>query len=111
MAAHQLLHHLLTADEWTRARKLGAIVPGSPATEPFVHCSTAAQVRETVRRRYPSASGLLVADIAVSRLTHEVRWEGSGGHGVFPHVYGPIPLVAITRVLPWPIWNADRRMP
>ena len=110
-APHHLLHHLLTGDEWARAAERGAIVPASLTTEGSVHCSTAAQLAATVRRYHPSTSGLLVADIAMSRLTHEVRWETSGGHGVFPHVYGPIPITAVTRVIPWPLWKAGRHMP
>jgi uncharacterized protein (DUF952 family) len=65
--------------------------------EGFIHCSRPDQVLEVANRFYAGAVGLVLLWIDPLKLTSEIRWEAADGD-VFPHVYGPLNLDAITWV-------------
>ena len=91
----ETIFHIITNDEWRLHEIAGMIDPPSLQTDGFVHCSTEAQVPVTIGRYYPDCQDLRVVQIAVSRLTSELRWEESHPGEFFPHVFGPIPITAI----------------
>ena len=69
-------------------------------TEGFIHCSTQRQVAATATRYFPGATDLVVLCVDVSLLRHDVRYEDTSGHGqLFPHIYGPLELVAVRSVV------------
>jgi uncharacterized protein (DUF952 family) len=64
----------------------------------FIHCSTREQVLDTAERYYHARTGLVLLEIEDSRLTAPLRYEVSTGGRLFPHLYGPLNRVAVTRV-------------
>lgn len=66
----------------------------------FIHFSTAEQVAETAARHYAGVSDLLLLAVSTDRLGDLLRWEPSRGGALFPHLYGPMPLDAVTRIAP-----------
>ncbi len=93
--------HLTSLADWAEARRVGALLPASLASEGFVHCSTASQVRATAGRYLRGRTDLLLLTIRVARLSVELRYERSASTGEdFPHVYGPIPVAAVVAVEP-----------
>jgi uncharacterized protein (DUF952 family) len=97
------IYHMLPAAEWMAQDPAQPLVADSLATEGFIHFSGELEILPTVANRfYASIPGdyvVLVVDPA--RLNAEVRWEPSGGH-LFPHLYGPLNLDAVTQILPFP---------
>ncbi len=108
--------HITTRDAWVDAQKAGNYVAVSLATEGFIHCSTSTQVLSVAEKFYKGQSGLVLLVIDPARLTADVKWEApSDGAppagktpapppGVdhaeqFPHIYGPINLDAVVKVL------------
>lgn len=89
------LYHLVTGEDWRRDTANGRYSPPSLAREGFIHLSQATQVPGTAARWYAAAQDLWLLVLDVQRLEAEVRWEDSYGHGVFPHLYGAIPLETI----------------
>jgi uncharacterized protein (DUF952 family) len=83
---------------WEDARAAGVYAPASLKDEGFVHLSTAAQVHATIRRHYAGRVGLVLLSIEPELLTAELRWEEGEPGEQFPHLYGPIPLDAVTDV-------------
>jgi len=102
------LYHITTREAWIAATRNGAYSAPSLASEGFIHCSTSAQVPTVARRFYGGQSGLVLLAIDPTRLKAALKWEmaadgtipaGVSGPGRFPHVYGPINLEAVVRVL------------
>jgi uncharacterized protein (DUF952 family) len=72
-------------------------------TEGFIHCSTQAQVPGVGERYYRSMLGLVVLCIETDRLKVDLRFEDSHHNGeLFPHIYGPLALEAVAKVVPLP---------
>lgn len=99
--------HLIGADDWAAAQRVGAIAPASLAEEGFVHCCTEAQLLGVVSRYYADRTDLVALTIDPEALgTAELKWEapahpdGSPNTEAeeslrYPHVYGPIPVAAV----------------
>lgn len=91
------LFHLTTAAAWRVAQQARLYRADSLLTEGFIHLSTAAQWPRTARRFYSGQAGLLLLTLEASRLGAPVRFEEAHGEA-FPHLYGPLPLGAVTRI-------------
>lgn len=96
----ELLYHVVPADEWDAARLAGRYAPVSLETEGFIHLSTAHQVEGTIDRYYRGVAGLVLLEIDAGRLMAEVRYEQPRPGEWFPHLYGPLDLDAVVRVIP-----------
>lgn len=92
------LLHVTTPAEWESARAAGHVTPPSLETEGFVHCSTRGQLAGTLARHFRGAGPLQVLVLDPDRLGAELRWEESRPGGVFPHLYGPLPVDAVVAV-------------
>lgn len=88
---------LVDRDAWEQARAQGAF-DGSAVdhADGYIHMSTAAQLAETARRHYAGRSGLVLLTVDTAALGEALRWEQSRGGDLFPHLYGPLPLAAVT---------------
>jgi uncharacterized protein (DUF952 family)/ribosomal protein S18 acetylase RimI-like enzyme len=99
------LLHVTTRDAWDAAFAAGAYaVPPGPdgAPAPFTHCCRADQLAGVVARFYPPPhTDLVVLHVDADALEVPVVVEAADdGAGDFPHVYGPIPVGAVTDVHP-----------
>lgn len=96
------LYHIATRADWEAAQRLGSYQTDSLALEGFIHCSTRAQVLATANRFFRRQPELVLIVIAPPRLCSEVRYENlEGGEELFPHLYGPLNLEAVTAVYPF----------
>ncbi|MGV9797220.1 DUF952 domain-containing protein [Mycobacterium sp. NPDC003449] len=97
-----VLVHLCSAEDWQRARDRGEHRPASLGAEGFIHLSAPEQVHLPANRLYAGRRGLVLLRIDPAELSDPVRWEP----GVptdpqamrFPHLYGPLPVTAVTGV-------------
>lgn len=103
-----MIYHIAERQTWREAQQHGDYRTGSLEADGFIHCSTGTQVLPVAEQYYPGQRGLLVLMIDPALLTSDLKWEPpSGGApppGVaedeqFPHVYGPINLDAVVKVL------------
>lgn len=100
-----MILHITTRAAWDAAVAAGAPYEHpSLDTEGFVHCSTDEQLPGTLARYFagsdPATLVALVIDPDRLVADTELRWEPATGGEAFPHVYGPIPLVAVVGVRP-----------
>jgi uncharacterized protein (DUF952 family) len=96
------LFHIASAGAWDAAVALGVYGTEFVAAEGFIHCSDAHQVAWVANRRFRGRQDLVLLHIEFDRLDAPVRYENlEGGHELFPHVYGAIPLSAIVDVTPF----------
>jgi uncharacterized protein (DUF952 family) len=75
----------------------------------FLHFSTAAQLRATAAKHRAGETDLWLVEVNVARLGAALRWEPAGSRpGLFPHLYGVLPLEAVLSAVPVPL-GADGR--
>lgn len=88
---------ILTRDQWNQWRA-GDLFTGAPVdiADGYIHLSTRDQVRETAEKHFAGQDDLILAMIDLAALGDAVQWEPSRGGALFPHVYGTIPMSAVT---------------
>ncbi|HVQ53501.1 MAG TPA: DUF952 domain-containing protein [Mycobacterium sp.] len=96
------LVHLCSADDWRFAESQGERRPPSLGADGFIHLSTPEQVHLPANRLYAGRTDLVLLRIDAAALTSPVRWEPGVATDpdsmVFPHLYGPLPVAAVTSV-------------
>jgi uncharacterized protein (DUF952 family) len=93
------LYKLLSADEWALAQAYGRF-DGSEVDvrDGYVHLSARDQVVGTAAKHFAGRTGLVLLTVDPARLGAALRWEVSRGGALFPHLYGPLPLDAVSAV-------------
>jgi len=93
------LWHLAEGADWAGATRTGSYERStrgrSLAEVGFVHCSYREQLAGVAERYYAGVPDLVLLRIDPARIPAEIRVEGG-----FPHVYGPIPVAAVTSAEP-----------
>lgn len=88
---------IVDAAEWAGAEAAGAYAGSAvDRADGYIHLSTEPQLAGTVTKHYAGRSGLLLLTVDLARLGETVVWEPSRGGGLFPHLYGPLPVAAVT---------------
>lgn len=92
-----IIFHLTKQADWeARDRNEGYVAP-SLALEGFIHCSEdETQLLGVAHRLFAGETGLLALEVETERLTAPLKREPSGSGQVYPHIYGPIDLIAVT---------------
>jgi len=89
------IYHIAEPDRWKP--EAPAYEAESLAAEGFIHCSTAAQVPGVAAAFYACRTDLILLSIDAGAMADILVYEDLYEHGEdFPHVYGPIPMHAIT---------------
>ncbi len=103
-----MILHIVRRAEWSDARRRGEYAPPTLRAEGFIHCSTRDQLLDTANQFFRGQSDLVVLCIDEHRLAAPLRYEapamapGERRDGRFPHLYGPLNLDAVTRVVDFP---------
>ena len=92
------IFHITTLQVWEQQKAAGSYRHESLETEGFIHCSNEGQVEATWRRIFGGEAGLVILEINVKRLTSEIRYEEGEPGEMFPHIYGPLNIDAVTSV-------------
>lgn len=90
-------YKLLTLDQWQDWKQSGTFT-GAPVdlTDGYIHLSSRAQARETAEKYFADTDPLILVMIDLPALGDTVIWEPSRGGALFPHVYGTIPMSAVS---------------
>jgi uncharacterized protein (DUF952 family) len=99
------LLHITERAHWDRATRAGEHRMSTRELtleqEGFIHCCLPDQLRGVAERYYADADDLVVLVIDEARLSVPVRFERPGpGAEEYPHIYGAVPVAAVTRVVP-----------
>jgi uncharacterized protein (DUF952 family) len=102
----------MSLQEWETAQANGRY-EGSEVDrrDGFIHLSAAHQVRATAQKHFPGKAGLLLVSVAEEALNPNLKWETSRGGDLFPHIYGMLPLSAVSEVTPLPLVNGVHHFP
>lgn len=96
------LVHICSRAEWEAARATGEYRAPSLADAGFIHLSAPYQAHYPADRIFRGRRDLVLLWLEPTRLAYPVKWEP----GVptdpesmrFPHLYGPLPIAAVTEV-------------
>ena len=90
---------IVDAEAWREAQDAGEYA-GSAVdhADGYIHMSTEAQLAETARKHYAGRSGLRLLTVELAVTGGALKWEASRGGALFPHLYGALPVSAVTRV-------------
>jgi len=96
---------------WREAEAAGRY-GGAPVdvTDGYIHLSTATQVGETATKHFAGQSDLVLIAIDTDVLGSALKWEPSRGGDLFPHLYGDLPVAAVSWVRPLPIGAKGRHV-
>jgi inner membrane transporter RhtA len=99
------LVHLCPKSTWLAAHSHGRLEPDSLRDVGFIHLSALSQVHVPANALFRGRDDLVLLEIDPQRVPAEIRWEdGDPPHPdgwQFPHLYGPLPVTAVTHVHPF----------
>ena len=91
--------HIARRKDWIEAQASGSYRADSLATQGFIHCSTPHQVIAVANFIFRGQSDIVLLTIDTDMVVAEIRVENlEGGDKLFPHIYGPLNLDAVTQV-------------
>ena len=106
------IHTLVCGADWRAAQAAGEYAGSADdARDGFLHFSTAAQLRESAAKHRAGEPDLWLVTVDAAALGAALRWEPAAGSrraGLFPHLYGALPLPAVRSAVPLPL-SADGR--
>jgi uncharacterized protein (DUF952 family) len=98
------IYHISLVAEWRAARGAGEYTMSSNGVtleqQGFIHCCYATQINGVLQRFYTDVTEpMCLLAIDPDRIFVPVVAENlEGGSELFPHIYGPIPITAVTEV-------------
>ena len=105
-----MILHITTHTAWKKAKIKGEYSAPSLKSEGFIHCSMLKQAVDTANIFFRGQNGLVLLCMDENKLKSECKFEDptGGGHhdptvgNLFPHIYGPINISAVIRVVDFP---------
>jgi len=94
--------HISSRADWRSARLAGSYEADSLSTQGFIHCSRPDQVLGVANsnNRFLGQDDLVLLCIDPDLVGAEIRYENlDGDKNLFPHIYGPLNLDAVTDIL------------
>ena len=98
-----IIYHMLPAAIW-EAQSADVPYEGDTlATEGFIHCTSERELLIKVANNFyrETAGPFVILYLDEAAIDAEVRWEAAGMH-TFPHIYGPLNLNAVIKVISFP---------
>lgn len=93
------IYTLVRGEDWRAAERDGAYSGSADdARDGFLHFSTAAQLRASATKHRRGEADLWLVEADAARLGDALKWEPAAGGsrpGLFPHLYGPLPISAV----------------
>lgn len=95
----RIIYHMCRAEEWQAAAVAGEYRGSSQdAADGFIHFSTSDQVRDSAAKHRAGQDGLVLLAVDSGQLGDALKWEPARGGDLFPHLYGPLSILAVLDV-------------
>jgi uncharacterized protein (DUF952 family) len=93
-----MIYKILSVADWEAAQAAGQFAGSADdRRDGFIHFSDSSQVIGTAAKYFSGPTELVLLTVDPGRLA-DLRWERSRDDALFPHLYGPLELDAVTRV-------------
>ena len=103
----KMIYTLVREADWREAEAEGAYRGSADDRhDGFLHFSTAAQLRASAAKHRAGQADLLMVAVDAAALGEALRWEPAAGGrrpGLFPHLYGALPVSCAARVVALPL--------
>lgn len=100
-----MIYRIADLTDWEAAQQSGFFASPDLVAEGFIHASELYQVEATANRYYAGRTDIVLLELDESELwvaTVPVKREyAEARNDYFPHIFAPIPLAAVVRVLPF----------
>jgi uncharacterized protein (DUF952 family) len=99
------IYTMVRAADWRAAEAAGAYHGSADdRRDGFLHFSTGDQLRASAAKHRAGERDLLLVEVDPASLGAALRWERAGSRpGLFPHLYGALPLSAVRAATPLPL--------
>ena len=102
-----MFYHLTTRKDWKHALATGDYRTKDLDRDGYIHCSTQTQLVPVAMEFFKNRRKLSILAIEPTLLTSQVKWEkpkdgpppGVDQGEKFPHIYGPLNIDAVQKVL------------
>jgi uncharacterized protein (DUF952 family) len=95
------IYKICPAATWRKAEIEGEFCgSGIDYDDGYIHFSTGMQVAETAARHFTAMDDLMLIAVDAERLGAALKWEPARSGDLFPHLYAPLPLVAVLWAIP-----------
>lgn len=103
MESSSIIYHMLPAPVWSEQAADQPYEGDTLATEGFIHCTGERKLLVKVANNFyrDTPDPYVILYIDPSLVESEIRWEEAGLH-TFPHIYGPLNLDSVVKVIPFP---------
>lgn len=91
------IYHIARKSDWKQALKAGVYTTESLSKEGFIHFSRRDQIVLIANRFYGGQKDLVLLSVDPNKLGSVLKYE-TVDEEVFPHLYGPLNLDAVTGV-------------
>jgi len=91
--------HITKREKWEQGKLAGVYRGDTLDSKGFIHCSTPRQVIKVANALFRAQKELVLLCIESDKVRAEIRYEGCGGGERYPHIYGPLNIDAVIRVL------------
>jgi uncharacterized protein (DUF952 family) len=96
--ATKFIYHICQENEWDAA-KISGIYTGSSQDQKdgFIHFSSGLQIVQSAAKHRAGQDNLILLEVDEHKLGPSLHWELSRNDEKFPHLYGKLPVAAVTR--------------
>jgi uncharacterized protein (DUF952 family) len=93
------IYHIAAMREVEDAGRNGVYAPATLQSEGFIHCSHAGQLAAVADRYFRGQPNLALLQIDPQHVTARIVEENLvGGAQLYPHIYGTLPMSAVTAI-------------
>ena len=103
-----MVYHIARKKTWEEAKSKGEYTVDSLHEEGFIHFSKRDQVIEVANFLYKGEPDLLLLFVDEGQTKQKMVFEDLKGHGEYPHLYCPLNLDAVVRVVEFPCGQDGR---
>lgn len=107
-----IILHITKREQWEKAKLKGVYRGDTLDSEGFIHCSTSQQLIKVANALFRAQEGLVLLCIETDKVQSEIRYEGAKGGELYPHIYGPLNINAVVKVVDFePVKNGKFVLP
>lgn len=91
------IYLLSSIAEYQQALSTGKLTRDSLTSEGFIHATPKSQLNRLANKYYKDKEQPLILIVDKELVIPEIKWEPASG-GLYPHIYGPLNINAVTKV-------------